>query len=68
MNIYYKRKESFCKYPFHDEIDEKWVEYSFSKNRFEAFLKSDVSLNMKERKELVAKHLNKKKITLLKAN
>ena len=28
MNIYYKRKETFCKYPFNQEVDEKWIEYS----------------------------------------
>lgn len=71
MNIYYKRFETFCKYPFNQEVDEKWVEYSkgnkrnFNKN---VFAKSDVSLNMKERTEFIAKELNikKSKICLIK--
>lgn len=71
MNIYYKRIETFCKYPFNQEIDEKWIEYSkgskrnFSKN---VFAKSDVSLNMQERTEFVANKLNikKSKICLVK--
>jgi hypothetical protein len=71
MNIYYKRKETFCEYPFNQEIDEKWIEYSLGhKKNFKCFLKSDVSLNMQERTELVAKHLNQKKskICLMKAH
>lgn len=69
MNIYYRRKEIFCKYPFRDEIDEKFIEYSLGKKRnFKCFLKSDVSLDMRERAAFVAKHLNvkKSKICLIK--
>lgn len=68
MIVYYKRKETYCKYPFNKEVDQKWIEYSMSKNKYKSFLKSGVDLSMKERVGLVAKHLNinKRKIVLIK--
>lgn len=69
MNIYYKRNDTFCKYPWHQEIDERIVEFSLNKRRFKPFMKTDASIDMKERKKLVANHLkiNVKKINLIKA-
>ncbi len=71
MNIYYKREQTWCKWPDNDEIDKKWIEYSLGhKRNFKCFLKSDVSLSMEERTELVATHLGRKKskIQLIKAH
>lgn len=34
MNIYYKKHTVFCKYPFHQEVDYRYVEYSRSKKNF----------------------------------
>jgi hypothetical protein len=54
------------KYPFQDEIDETFIEYSKSKKKFKPFVNSEVSLNMKERAEFIRKHLKIKKVILIK--
>lgn len=60
MNIYYNERKVFCKYPFNQDIDYKYVVYSTSKRKFnkQIFSESDVTLSMAERKKLVSEKLN----------
>jgi hypothetical protein len=63
MNIYYNKVTVFCEYPWNQEVDYKYVQYSTSKRKFtkKVFMQTDVTLSMEERKIAVAKKLNIKK-------
>lgn len=60
MDVYYRRVTKFCKYPFNDEIDEEWIEYSLSKRKFKIFATTLIDLNIIERRKIIASSLNKK--------
>ena len=72
MDIYYKRIETWCKWPDNDVIDEKYVLYSTSKKKFtsKSFLRTDVSVETKDRILKVSEVLgvNPKKVNLIKLN
>jgi hypothetical protein len=70
MNIYYKKHTVFCKYPFHQEVDYRYVEYSRSKKNFRKAIVfshyTDEYKTEKERKQKLKQVLNVKKIELIK--
>jgi len=53
MNVYYNKRTVFCKYPFNQEVDYRYVVYSTSKRKFNdrIFLQTDVTLSMNDRKK-----------------
>ena len=61
-NIYWKSLTIWCKYPWHQEVDRKIIQYSTSKKKFDQniFLESDNQLTMHERTLLVSETLGQK--------
>lgn len=68
MIIFYKIIEVWCKYPFQQEIDYRYCEFSYSKKTFRKIkglkLRSDTSIHEKE--TYLKKELNLKKLTVQK--
>ena len=68
MIVYYKVIEVWGKYPFHQEIDCRYCEFSFSKKKFKAIqnLKMDSNTSIKDKEEYLKEKLKIKKVTVLK--
>lgn len=66
-NVYWKTIEVWCKYPFQQEIERRYIEYSTSKKKFykNVFLESDNQLTMIEREKLVKEKLKVKSVKLI---
>jgi len=69
MTIYYKIIIIWCKYPFQDVIDEKYVEfYQRVKNKFIRIdsLKMESNTSIKEKEEYLKTELSIKKVNIVK--
>lgn len=66
MNVYYNKVTVFCKYPFNQEVDYRYVRYSTSKRKFnkKIFMETDVALSIHERKKAVSEKLNIKESSI----
>ncbi len=66
MIIYYNVITIWCKYPFQDVVDEKYVEFSYSKRKFKAIknLKIDSNTSVKDKEDYIKKELNLKKFKI----
>lgn len=68
MTIYYRVIEVWCKYPFHQEIDYRYCEFSYSKKKFKVIenIRMDSNTSIKEKEDYLKGKLNLKKIIVLK--
>ncbi|OCK53194.1 hypothetical protein BA768_01165 [Chryseobacterium sp. CBo1] len=67
MTIYYRVIEVWCKYPFQDTIDYRYVEFSYTKKKFKSIdLKMDSNTSIKEKEEFLKDRLGLKKVTVIK--
>jgi len=73
MTIYYKVHVIWCKYPFQDVIDEKYVKFyrkvkNKGSNRFQMILELEMKTNttIEEKKEYLRKELNERNINVIK--
>lgn len=68
MVIYWRTKEIWCPYPANDCIEKRIIEYSKSKKKFLAFMITNNSLTMYERKKEVEKVIQNKLSKLIRIN
>lgn len=69
MTIYYKIIIIWCKYPFQDVVDEKFVEFYYrKKKKFIKIdsLKMDSNTTIKEKEEYLKTELSIKKVNIVK--
>lgn len=68
MNIYYKVVEVWCSYPWHNEIDYRYVEFSYSKKKFKAIpeLKMESDTSIEEKENYIKEQLKIKKVKIIK--
>jgi len=69
MDVYYRVVEVWCKYPFNQEIDYRYCEFSLSKKKFQS-KKLDITCpsqtTIEEKQDLLKSFLKIKKINIIK--
>lgn len=68
MTIYYRVVEVWCDYPFHQEIDYRYCEFSYSKRKFKAIenLRMDSNTSIQDKEDYLKEKLKLKKVIVLK--
>lgn len=73
MNIYYKIEITWCKFPFQNEVYEKFVEFyektkGKGSKKFKKIegLRMETSTSIKEKEEYIKNELQLKKVTITK--
>ena len=58
----------WCKYPWHNEIEEQYCVFSYSKKKFIPIdnLRIDTNTSIKEKKDYLMQSLNIKKVKVIK--
>lgn len=62
MTIYYRIVTVWCKWPFNDEVEDRYIEFSKSKNKFEPIegLRMKTGLPPSEKVKYLHKYFNRK--------
>lgn len=68
MTVYYKVIEVWCKYPWQNEIEERYCLFSFSRKKFKEIrpLKIDSNTSIKDKEDYLKEQLSVNKVTIVK--